>query len=1141
MLILFPIIAGFLQYSRVQGFKEALGYLVTSGTNGTYELSIGETDMNLWQLSFSLNDIVVSKTNPLDSSGIVAVKSKQFKVTLGSLFSSISKKQFDIKELSISEPVAIVGLNDRQSETTTDAQEPVNIAHEIAQFYPGIVSLLNQFNIKLFRIDRAEVQLDESQHQYEIRLLDLVVSDWDMANFTNEAEFKWSLGSQLINLKRSHLAFSSIVYDYQANQFSILDYNIAQNDSLDRTVIDVSGKSLQINNLDYQALVSNEQYIFEQLSIDEPIITVYVYPHEKRVNSVQYPISSLLKRNLGELKITDFLLKDAQLELYVYGELDTLSLHLPKLNLETKNIVVTKDSSTIMIETLNLDLGNTIFEPGGSLLLQFNKLRYDEDYNLEIDFIELLDQATGAQLMTCEYLELFNFDFFHYYFENEVNADSLLLRNGRLNINHGVPNLKSTNKRKPTGGKRKEPPTIQIDKAIFDDIDLNLDLGKQQLQAKRITAILGDLVRSGQTSYHLHLLKSLNLTYHDTIEEIDVNLANVLYSPDNLQLGKLEGKYHGLDISLDDLNAHLKHDFSLDEQWHNQLNRLDVRRIELTGTMPVSKKKGRGPLKKMNFEELKLSQFQIDIHTPDSGRVSINGNDLLLHQPTFAENKIALDQGQVEIVSAFFESESIYCTMGPATINSDSNSLVEHIQFRPDSGKVIAAESIEIGPWRKALDSLTMNYLQVDQLEYSTTNSNIKSTAESIRFQNINWNQQQGPKADEVYIYAPDINLKSNKEGETTKGGERSKGINITPLKMFGKIHVDPGQLTIDDKKVSFKQIELSGKDERKDLDLKEISFVSPNSSFHIDRVWSTKSNLNIDSITIVPNENYIKQIQTERDVGAGQFYKIQIRDIDWQVLHDSAKVKAKEVLLDGFDVSVRRDKTLPDQEKTTKPYLLAGMFPIIPNFSIPRIITQHGNISYHEVGEKTGKEGSVKISDINVTLNRFHSLDKKEKVLKGTAMLYNQGKMQVEYNRLDSGRFYLKARMEDFPLESLNQMVDPTQSARIESGYLHEYEFEIIADSVKATGTALISYDDLHIKLFKKDSPDETNLGSELLTLLVDKIILKHSKEGAQTNFRRDRVAHKGPINYWVKATVQGALSVIQKGKRKKRRKKPK
>jgi len=144
--LLIPAFTIALEYYRILGFKETLVSLVKTETDGKYRLSIGATDVDFWKLSFSLNDILVTKVDPSDSTGILEVKSKQLTVALGSLFSVYTSDQFKIQKLTITEPIAKVGLKDKEQLKQENLREPVNLAHEIAQFYPAVESLLSQFS-----------------------------------------------------------------------------------------------------------------------------------------------------------------------------------------------------------------------------------------------------------------------------------------------------------------------------------------------------------------------------------------------------------------------------------------------------------------------------------------------------------------------------------------------------------------------------------------------------------------------------------------------------------------------------------------------------------------------------------------------------------------------------------------------------------------------------------------------------------------------------------------------------------------------------------------------------------------------------------------------------------------------------------
>jgi hypothetical protein len=1123
VILLAPVILGASQYFRVQGFKKALISLVNIETNGDYSLYIRDTDIEYWELSFSLNDIALIKSDTTQRSGILEVRSKQLNVRFGTLASIWAGDQYEIKELSISEPVATVKLEEKQQNDSED--DPVNIGHEVAQFLPGIKSILDNFDIRLFHLDKAEIGLDKSQDHIKIGMLDLLVSNWNMRDLSENAEFRWSLGPQSIDFSNTEFSFSSIVYDYQRNELDVLDYRFIERDSLGRASLDIEGDSLSILDLDFATLIEKEHYIFKQLTISRPQVTAHIYVQEEKEDRVKYPISTLLKRNLSELQVLDCRIVDASMDFHIYGKTDSIHVQLPKVNLVSKDIVVTEDSSTMMIGALHLELDKTVLEPGGALNMQFSKLRYDEDYNLEIDSIRVLDLNTGKELINCEYLELFNFQFFHYYFENDLLADSLVIRNGRLSSNHGAPRLKS-NGRQGNGSQRNEPPTIHISKISLTDIDLELDLGQPQLNAQKVSAILQDFNRELYTSYQLNYLRSPGLSFSDPDDEVVVQIKDAFYYGSNIAVGKMQGHYHGLSISLNNFMGHLKENFDLDQPWHYQLNSIELEDISLSGVLPAPKKENKSKPPDLNLQKLRLDSFQLDLAS-NNNRFYITGNELVIDTPELENGKLALQHAELKLQQTEIDWGQNNLSMGPSRIKSDSSSELHNFSLSLDSGNQLTVKRIYLGQWEKLFTHFEVEKLLLERLEFANMDANKKSTSDSVMFQSLSLIDGQQPYIEKVKIYNPDIHIEPGKQKNPDH-----KGIDLSPLEMIGQIEIGPGKVAFGEKEVSFKQVNLNNTGEHKEIDLNELAFKSPSTSFHINQVWTTPTSLNVDSITIVPTDNYINHIETEKDVLAGQIYHTRISEIDWDMLLDSSRLVADQLLIDGFDLSIRRDKTLPDPEEITKSYLLSDMVPSVAGLSIPNITTKNGNLSYHEVGEKTGMEGRVQLTDIDLTFDRYKPLYEPEKVLRATAKLYDQGKIQVWYDRLDSGKFALNVRLSDFPLEELNQMVDPLEAAKMESGHITKYEFRVVADSLVAVGEAIISYEDLHVRIFKTGSPDHRTLGSELLTLLVDNIIIKHAKSEASAEFTRDRITYKGPINYWIKIALQGAITAVRKGK---------
>jgi hypothetical protein len=146
---------------------------------------------------------------------------------------------------------------------------------------------------------------------------------------------------------------------------------------------------------------------------------------------------------------------------------------------------------------------------------------------------------------------------------------------------------------------------------------------------------------------------------------------------------------------------------------------------------------------------------------------------------------------------------------------------------------------------------------------------------------------------------------------------------------------------------------------------------------------------------------------------------------------------------------------------------------------------------------------------------------------------LYQSGVVELDYKTLAKDKFRLDIHVRDVDLTKLNQIVMPLQSLRIKSGYLKEYKLSVHADDDAAMGDASISYEGLHLEMFKHDDPERKSLGTEVLSLLADGIILKHSKDNARSPVSHPRVKHKSVFHYWVTSAIQGATGAIRKGKK--------
>ena len=383
--------------------------------------------------------------------------------------------------------------------------------------------------------------------------------------------------------------------------------------------------------------------------------------------------------------------------------------------------------------------------------------------------------------------------------------------------------------------------------------------------------------------------------------------------------------------------------------------------------------------------------------------------------------------------------------------------------------------------------------------------------------------------------------LLNQKQGPDTEQEKSFDSIFSTLPQLLDRVLVLPGRLKLGEQQVVFDNLALDLSKEYPEFDFQKLAFKSKTHSIHVGGIWSDPSHIFVDSLYLVPLPGFVNQISSETDVIAGLVNRVQLHQVNWDTLKQEGKLVTDSLTLEGFDLSIKRDKMLPDLNHLEKPYLLEDFIPVPDQVVLPKIIGHQGRVVYIEKGEMTGLEGFVSVDDIHFTLNYNQPINQSIPTSSGRALLYNEGSINYQYHRLDSGDFNLSVSLSDMPLELFNQMVDPLEAAKFKSGQLDKFRLEMIGDSISAKGQGIISYHDLHVEIYKSHQPDVKNLGSELLTLLVDKLLLKHSKSDAAATFTQDRIPYKSPINYWVKSGIHAASVAVLKGKTKKKKRQSK
>ena len=386
--------------------------------------------------------------------------------------------------------------------------------------------------------------------------------------------------------------------------------------------------------------------------------------------------------------------------------------------------------------------------------------------------------------------------------------------------------------------------------------------------------------------------------------------------------------------------------------------------------------------------------------------------------------------------------------------------------------------------------------------------------------------RKDDPRAERIDIYKPVAAITAEQTGT---GNDRQ--VRLLDALPAHHLYLHPGEITLaNSRKVAFGLVHADRQKQTVRASYVGTSFKKSNVSMR--NIAIEPGRITFDSLNISPNRKWYASLEMEETQIAARLGRVAIREFSIERYFGKRPVENLEVDIGYADLDLRRNKLLPDPPPNKKPVTLDGLIPLPENVRVSAVTIHDGKIRYRQISDKTGEEGHVMMDKLAASA-RFDHQSSFISLLASTR-LYQTGAVQLNYRTLAKDKFKLDIDVRNMDLTRLNEIVMPLQSLRIKSGYLKEYKLSVHADDDVATGRASISYDGLHLELFKHDDPERKSLGMEVLSLLADGIILKHSQTNAQSIVNHTRVKHKSVFHYWVTSAIQGATGAIRRGKKK-------
>ncbi len=247
----------------------------------------------------------------------------------------------------------------------------------------------------------------------------------------------------------------------------------------------------------------------------------------------------------------------------------------------------------------------------------------------------------------------------------------------------------------------------------------------------------------------------------------------------------------------------------------------------------------------------------------------------------------------------------------------------------------------------------------------------------------------------------------------------------------------------------------------------------------------------------------------------------------------------ADSLILTNASIRIFRDKSVPhDSVDRTKDYPQEAIMRLALPVYINKIITRDSYIEYKEKNDKSDSSGKVSFFHVHATItnttNITDSIKKENQMrLHFESSFLNAAPFTADVNmRLNDqqGKFQVDAKLGEIDAVLLNPLLKPMALAEMERGKITGLQYHMDATNTRAHGKLFLTYDDLKIKLLKKDD-DKNKYKTKFFPTLAAGVLLKGSNSNNDNmrvgNVDYPRDIHRSMFNLMWKSLFSGIKKV--------------
>ena len=249
-------------------------------------------------------------------------------------------------------------------------------------------------------------------------------------------------------------------------------------------------------------------------------------------------------------------------------------------------------------------------------------------------------------------------------------------------------------------------------------------------------------------------------------------------------------------------------------------------------------------------------------------------------------------------------------------------------------------------------------------------------------------------------------------------------------------------------------------------------------------------------SETDFSNSNKFAKDRLDIRIGSLDIWQIKLQElINQELIADSVQIS---------DASFRifRNKSFPhDSVDRTHDFPQEAIMRLPVQIHINKILVKDSYVEYKEKNDISDSSGKVSFFKVQAVLNNVTNMLSSIKLNNQMSLYFKSSFLdQAAFNahivmRLNdrNGNFQMDARLEELSAPSLNMLLKPMALAELNKGKITGLSYHLDATNLIAKGKLKLTYDNLSLKLLKKDD-DKNKYKTKFLPTLATGFILKEA-----------------------------------------------